>query len=335
MTDHVADFAQALYEEMRSHGSILTRERASSIADRLSWRYNIGLKPIVVEDPDEAELGASGGGAAMRRRRFRELLPLARPLAGVDTETTGPDPENDRIVDFAIVKQYPDGTRESRTWRINPGCPIPPDATKVHGLTDADVADCPRFAEVASEIDDAMRDCDLLTFNGRRFDIPLLKMEFERAGVAWSFVGENIDAFSIYRTHAGHSLSNAVEFYLGRKHTNAHGAEADASVTIDVLFAQIARYGLPGTVSGLAKIGGRDASWASEDGKIRWDANGDAVFNFGKEKGRRLVDAKSFARWVLGRDFATDVKDLCTRAVRGEQVRKPEEVSANVETLEK
>lgn len=261
-----------------------------------------------------------GGFAASYRKRIRELLPLTRPLACIDEETTGPDPESDRIVDFAVVKLMPDGRRESRSWRINPGCPIPPEATAIHGITDADVAGCPAFADVEGEIRESLCDCDVLTFNGRRFDIPLLKREFERVNIAWKPDG-NIDAFTIFKHHEHHKLTDAVRFYLGREHKGAHGAKADAEATIDVLLAQMERYGLPGDVAELAKVG-VDPSAATECGKIGWDANGDAVFRFGKEKGRRLVDARSFAGWVLRNDFPRDVKALCEKAVRGEAVRR-------------
>jgi len=53
-------------------------------------------------------------------------LVLQRPLAVFDIESTGTDVQQDRIVELAIVKLLPTGVRESKTWLINPGIPIPP-----------------------------------------------------------------------------------------------------------------------------------------------------------------------------------------------------------------
>ena len=73
-------------------------------------------------------------------------LLLRRPLAVIDLETTGTDIRTDRIVEISVIRVDPCGDREHRTRRINPGVPIPPDATAVHGISDADVADQPTFA---------------------------------------------------------------------------------------------------------------------------------------------------------------------------------------------
>ena len=77
-------------------------------------------------------------------------LQLERPIVVFDLETTGVQITRDRIVEISILKVHPDGEEETKTRRINPGIPIPPEATQVHGISDADVADCPTFAQVAS-----------------------------------------------------------------------------------------------------------------------------------------------------------------------------------------
>ena len=63
-------------------------------------------------------------------------LALDKPLCFFDLETTGVNIVKDRIVEIGIVKLYPDGKRESRSWRVNPQIKIPTEATKVHGITD-------------------------------------------------------------------------------------------------------------------------------------------------------------------------------------------------------
>lgn len=127
------------------------------------------------------------------------MLALARTLACVDIEATGPQPEADRAVEVAVVRLAPDGTRTALRWLINPERPIPADATAVHHITDEQVARAPTFAELAHEIAAALRDCDLCGYNLRAFDLPMLRAEFARARVEWTFNGAVVDAYVIFR----------------------------------------------------------------------------------------------------------------------------------------
>lgn len=251
---------------------------------------------------------------------------LTRPLASLDLETTGTDPATSRVVEVGIVKRLPDGGDHVISWRINPSVPIPPDASAIHGVTDADVAPCPPFAEVADDIAATLAGCDLVVFNGRAFDLPLLRAEFTRCGVAWPCDDAHvIDAFTIYREHERRDLSAAVRFYCGREHVGAHGAVADARATLDVAFAQVARYpDLAGLdVAALdAASGGRQPTWATTDGKVRWGDDGRAVWGFGKLTGKPVASDRGFASWVLRNDFAADVKAIVRRALAGEDVRR-------------
>ena len=86
---------------------------------------------------------------------------LERPLAVIDLETTGTDTKLDRIVEVSVLKLSPGGETDHRTRRVNPGVPIPPEATAVHGITDDDVADCPTFRAVAPGLAKYLDGCDL------------------------------------------------------------------------------------------------------------------------------------------------------------------------------
>mgnify|MGYP000671904405 FL=1 len=114
-------------------------------------------------------------------------LHLTRPLCFFDLETTGVDISKDRIVEMAVLKLQTDGTKEAQTWRINPERPIPAEATAVHGITDAMVADEPTFKEASKEIYGFIKNADLAGFNSDRFDIPLLVEELLRAEVDFDF----------------------------------------------------------------------------------------------------------------------------------------------------
>ena len=88
-------------------------------------------------------------------------LNLANPIVFFDLETTGVNISKDRIVEISILKITPNGKEEGRTRRINPGMPIPPEATAIHGIGDEDVKDCPTFKEIAKSLAAKIEGCEL------------------------------------------------------------------------------------------------------------------------------------------------------------------------------
>lgn len=251
---------------------------------------------------------------------------ITRPLLSLDLETTGTDLATDRIVEIGLVRLDPDGTRRALRILVNPERPIPAAATAIHGISDADVEGARPFRDVAVSLCEALDGCDLVTFNGRAFDVPILRAEFDRAGFAWPCEGARIiDAFVLYREHERHTLVNAVRLYCDRDHTGAHHAVDDAAATLDVLMAQVGRYpDLAGLdVAALdAASGGRRPDWATPCGRVRWDSEGCAVWGFGKLNGKLVASDRGFAAWVLRNTFPDDVKALVGRVLRGEQVRR-------------
>ena len=167
-------------------------------------------------------------------------IEMTRPLIVFDIESTGVSPRRDRIIELAAVKVSPGGQEDWRCWLLNPTVPIPPETTEVHGIADEDVKNCPTFAERAREIFDFFAGCDLGGFNSDRFDIPCLEEEFARVGLNFaSGSRRRIDVQRIYHRKEPRDLTAAVRFYCGRSHDGAHGAEADARATLDVLKAQL------------------------------------------------------------------------------------------------
>lgn len=254
---------------------------------------------------------------------------MTRPLVSLDLETTSADPATARIVEIALVRVEsldPRAPRASRVWRVNPGAPIPAEATAVHGITDADVASAPTFEAIATAVGAELIGADLVGYNLRAFDLPVLRAEMQRAGVAWPCGEANvIDAFVLFRERERHTLSNAVRRYAGREHLGAHGALADAEATLDVLAGQLAVYpDLPLAAAELAAhAGGRRPDWATDCGRLRWSADGELVLAFSKHSGRRLVDVeRGFCTWILRGDFPDDVKALARRVIAGEAPRR-------------
>jgi len=251
-------------------------------------------------------------------------LRLHRPLAFLDLETTGTDPKVDLIVEISVLKVSPDGRSIGRTRRINPGIPIPAEATAVHGISDADVAGEPRFAQVAAGLIALLDDCDLCGFNIKRFDLRVLFAEFSRVGRELPMAGRSIiDPMEIFHSHERRDLSAAVRFYCGREHDGAHGAEADVTATAEVLDAMLDRYqSLPKTVDALhaafpAPVP-RDASGCFAE------AEGRLLIQFGKHRGRLLDDVASlhpgYLEWMLGEPFTEDTKAIARSSLRRSRV---------------
>ena len=170
-------------------------------------------------------------------------LNLKNPLVFFDLETTGIDIAKDRIVEISMVKVMPNGEEIVKTRRINPGMPIPPESTAIHGITDEDVKDCPKFKEIAKSLAAQIEGCDLAGFNSNRFDIPMLAEEFLRAGVDVDLNRRKfIDVQTIFHKMEQRNLTAAYKFYCNKDLTNAHSAEADTMATYEVLKAQLDRY---------------------------------------------------------------------------------------------
>jgi len=251
---------------------------------------------------------------------------LERPLAVLDIESTGINPRTDRIIELAIVKIMPKGDRQILTYKINPGMPIPPEVTAIHGITDQDVANCPLFKTVAADIYKALDGCDFGGYNIIRFDLPMLIEEFHRVSINLSLDNRNIiDAQRIYHKREPRDLKAALAMYCNEIFLEGHRAEADALATVRVLEGQFERYkDLPQDMAELGKYCDlRDPSWADRDGKLRW-VNGEIAINFGKKKGEKLSDlAKAdpgFLKWIVKSDFASDTKAIVSKILQGKKV---------------
>lgn len=256
-------------------------------------------------------------------------IQLDRPIAFIDIESTGLAVRSDRIVEIAIIKLSPGGAREDKVFRVNPGIPIPEEVSRIHGITDADVADCPGFAQLAPELMDLLDGCDLAGYNAARYDIPLLTEEFLRAGLVFETEWRRIvDAQVIFHKNEPRDLSAALLFYCGETHEDAHGALSDADATLRVLQGEIDKYPhLPRTVEGLHEFcNPRDPSWVDSTGKLKW-SNGEIVFNFGRKKGSSLKDAiendQGFINWMLKNDFPRDTRQIINEATEGKWPEPP------------
>jgi DNA polymerase-3 subunit epsilon len=262
-------------------------------------------------------------------------LRLDRPLVCFDLETTGTDIGRDRAVEIGLVRLEPDGRRTEWVRRVNPGGPIPPEATRVHGITDDDVRDAPKLAEIADELLALLAGADVAGFNSLGFDWPFLAAELERIGRPLDRAeARHVDAMRIFHQKEPRDLSAALRFYCGREHAGAHSALADAAATLDILAAQVARYDdLPEDVAGLHAFCGQGReNRVDGEGKLVWNEAGEAVFAFGKHKGRSLREVAAadpgYLRFLqredLDRPFSSELRRIAREAEGGRwPERKP------------
>ena len=248
-------------------------------------------------------------------------LNLKRPLAFFDLETTGVNIAADRIVEISILKISPDGSEESKTYRVNPQIPIPAESSFFHGIYDEDVKDAPVFKDIAQEVADFIGDADLAGYNSNKFDIPLLMEEFLRAGVDFSLEQRRfVDVQNIFHQMEQRTLKAAYRFYCDKDLDNAHSAEADVRATYEVLKSQLKRYegvdweDKTGQVS-QPVVNDVDALHDFTNlskpvdfaGRLVYNEDGQEVINFGKHKGAIAEEVfqrePSYYSWMMNGDF--------------------------------
>ncbi|WP_295667997.1 3'-5' exonuclease [uncultured Mucilaginibacter sp.] len=248
-------------------------------------------------------------------------LNLKRPLAFFDLETTGTNIGSDRIVEISVIKLFPDGSEEVKTWRINPGMPIPLESSLVHGIYDEDIKNEPLFKEVGQSVAEFIADSDLAGYNSNKFDIPVLMEEFLRSRISFDLEGRHfVDVQNIFHQMEQRTLKAAYQFYCDKPIINAHSAEADTRATMEVLIAQVARYEntewedkkgskqvpVINDIEALHKFTNlnRPVDFA---GRMVFNDDGEEIFNFGKHKGKTVEEVfriePSYYSWMMQGDF--------------------------------
>lgn len=245
-------------------------------------------------------------------------LHLDKPLAFFDLETTGTNIFNDRIVEIAIVKINPDGTEETYHSRVNPEMEIPYESSAIHGIFEKDINDKPRFAAIANDIIEFLKNTDLSGYNALRFDIPVLLEEFLRCGIDFNMDNRRfVDVQVIFHRMEERTLKAAYRFYCNKELTNAHSALADTQATAEILASQIERYPqLINSVDFLHEFTNirKNADW---EGKFTMDSQGNPVFGFGKHKGKTVkqtfIDEPGYYKWMMEKDFLLSTKNMVTK----------------------
>ena len=252
-------------------------------------------------------------------------LELTRPLAVLDVQSTGLDPSNARIVKLSVLKVDPDGSEHVKSVVVNPGVPIPPGATQVHGISDLDVMDMPVFRSYARALADHLEGCDIAGFGIERFGLPLLEAEFERNGVEFNVSDRTVvDAMTVFHRLEPRNLASAYSRFVGGRKPDAVDDAEGARNVFAILQGEVrSSTDVPVAPTALAAWAkGIDDTAIDGEGKFVWSEEGDVLVNFGKHRGERLIEVVGndlpYLKWVAGSDdFDGEVRKIAESAADG------------------
>ena len=245
-------------------------------------------------------------------------LKISKPLCFFDLETTGINVSSDRIVEISVLKIYPNGNKESRTWLVNPGIKIPQEAINVHGISNEMVVNEPNFSEIAHEVKSMINNCDLAGYNSDKFDIPLLAEELLRADIDIDIDNiHTIDVQNIFHKMEQRTLAAAYKYYCGKILDNAHSSKVDTLATYEVLESQLMKYSeLENDVKFLSNFSKRGKN-VDPAGFIKLNENEIPCFSFGKHKGKSveyvMQNEPGYFGWILNADFPMYTKKVLTK----------------------
>ena len=264
-------------------------------------------------------------------------LELKKPIVFFDLETTGVNIASDRIVEMSILKVFPNGNKESKTWLVNPERDIPKESSDIHGISNERVASEPTFKELAASVNEMIEGCDLAGFNSNRFDIPLLAEELMRAEIDFDMKDRQaIDVQVIFHKKEQRTLGAGYQFYCGKELEGAHGAEADTNATYEILLAQVDKYSdIGNTVDALSEYSthGKRADFA---GFILMNEEDQETFSFGKYKGRTVEEVfkenPGYNNWIQNADFPLYTKKVLKEIK--ERMSAPKKKMSDAEKLQ-
>jgi len=258
-------------------------------------------------------------------------MKLSRPIVILDLETTGTWVEKDKIVEIGMVKLMPDGAKQNYVKRVNPGMPIPVNATRINNITNDDVKDAPTFKNIAKEVLEFIGDYDIGGFNILRFDLPLLEHEFFDAGFNFHRGGREIyDAQKVYHIHEKRDLIAAYQLYCNKELKIAHSALGDTEATIEILDAQIKKYGTQ--EQGIESLKDfdyeRSSAYFDKERKFSW-WNGELYPTFGKYGRKKhikdiLKSDRRYLEWILTKDFSEEVKTMIEKVLDDDFPQAPD-----------
>lgn len=240
----------------------------------------------------------------------RQFIILDVETTGLQHTTDDGKPGSDRVIQLGMLKYSENGTFLNQfNFIFNPGFPIPPESTEVHGITDDFVKDAPIYGDKAEEIASIMQGCDIVAYNVD-FDLCFLRQEFHRVAIAVPFDEPGTtfyDPLQVFRRQIPHTLTAAFHLYGCQGSFAPHGAVDDCMALAAVMKKQFLHANLGGDFKGL---------WGTflhpylDAGKhLMLDDQGKIVLAFGKYKGVRLFEMMKghmdYVEWMM-QEFSPD-----------------------------
>jgi len=230
-------------------------------------------------------------------------------VVAFDVESTGTNPEKDRIVELCLMT--PGG--RCRVFRVNPGVPIPAEASAIHGIRDEDVAKAPPFSEIAPQVQAWVQGALLLGYNSRSFDTPLLHAELRRAGQPGLDLDavREIDVMRVWSALEPRTLAGAAKRWLGAEHAGAHQAREDVRATLAVWARLRETFALTEEDAVRLTKPPREVDRA---GKFAINDRHEVVFNFGQHHGKPVSSVdRTYLEWMAGAEFPPSTKAVVQR----------------------
>lgn len=310
------------------------QERVTDLASRIRVSNGTASTTNSTDKSSPVISKTSGSGKYSPDKKLTDYLKLDKPIVFFDVEVAGRNGDNRKIVEISLVKIHPDGKEESLDYRLNPEMKIEKELVDIHGIKDNDVASCPTFKEVGTDLFKFLGDSHLGGFNIFTYDFFVLQKEFSRLGLQFTKEDRSIiDPMKIYHKNVPsedgkpRTLTAAYKHYCGRDLENAHSSKADVRATIEVLKGQFEKYpDLPRDINSLSEYCRNNyLKFVDKKGYFIWTRGEDAweiTFNFSSQhKGDKLKDViqkdVGFVTWMLGKSFPDDTKELLRNALKG------------------
>lgn len=260
---------------------------------------------------------------------------IKNDLLFIDLEATGPNFLKDRIVQLAMIKHSPKGDITEWNEYINPGIPISQEAYEIHKIDAATLSRKATFIQLADKIHTFIGKADLVTYNSYKLDIPILVEEFARAGIEWDTAGRKIiDAQRIFHKMEPRTLKAALKFYSNQDLASAHNALEDARAMVDIFKGQITRYEnqnledeegnvtpapIKRDIKALHEFT-NDQNMVDVSNRLKYNADGVMIFNFGKYIGQPVVEVfkkdRNFYHWIQSKEFSIQVKNILKKVYK-------------------
>lgn len=236
----------------------------------------------------------------------------------LDTETTGLDCYNHRIIEIALVDW--ESNEVLLNTRVNPGVYIPEEITRITGITDADVEGAPDWSDVAQAVAAAISNADAVIGYNPFFDQGFIDAEMNRLAdgdpskirIKWPTIICAKRTWDAYEPREERNLQNAYKRFVNHAgFDGAHGALADVRATRDVLMSQIEFFKLH--EKSWEEFDPQRAKWWGPTFHVLLD-EGYLTLNFGKNKGKPVHEIDDgFWRWVIDKDFPDHVMALALK----------------------